>query len=58
MANETEQDEMTIDEMIKGEKLQQILEAALLAAGQPLSLVKLAGLFGDLADTQAFVLLQ
>lgn len=33
--------------MIKGEQLQQILEAALLAAGEPLSLAQLAALFGD-----------
>ncbi|MBT8076534.1 MAG: SMC-Scp complex subunit ScpB [Gammaproteobacteria bacterium] len=33
--------------MIKGQQLQQILEAALLAAGQPLSPVQLAALFSD-----------
>ena len=33
--------------MIKGEQLQQILEAALLAAGQPLSQVQLSALFSD-----------
>ena len=33
--------------MVKGEQLQQILEAALLAAGQPLSQVQLAALFND-----------
>ena len=33
--------------MIKGEQLQQILEAALLAAGEPLSLAQLAALFVD-----------
>jgi len=33
--------------MVKGEQLQQILEAALLAAGQPLSQVQLAALFSD-----------
>jgi segregation and condensation protein B len=33
--------------MIQGEQLQQILEAALLAAGQPLSQVQLAALFSD-----------
>ena len=38
---------MTIDTIIKGEQLQQILEAALLAAGQPLSPVQLAALFND-----------
>jgi len=38
---------MTIDSIIKGEQLQQILEAALLAAGQPLSPVQLAALFND-----------
>ncbi len=43
----TEQDDMTIDQIIKGERLQQILEAALLAAGQPLSPVQLGTLFSD-----------
>lgn len=43
----TEQEDMTIDSIIKGEQLQQILEAALLAAGQPLSPVQLAALFND-----------
>mgnify|MGYP001821236125 CR=1 FL=1 len=43
----TEQDDMTIDSMIKGEQLQQIVEAALLASGQPLSLAQLAALFTD-----------
>ena len=43
----TEQDDMTIDQIIKGEQLQQILEAALLAAGQPLSPVQLGTLFSD-----------
>jgi len=38
---------MTIDSIIKGEQLKQILEAALLAAGQPLSPVQLAALFND-----------
>ena len=33
--------------MIQGEQLQQILEAALLAAGQPLSSAQLAALFND-----------
>ncbi len=43
----TEQEDMTIDSIIKGEPLQQILEAVLLAAGQPLSTAKLAALFND-----------
>jgi segregation and condensation protein B len=43
----TEQNEMTTSSMIKGEQLQQILEAALLAAGQPLSPIQLAALFSD-----------
>ena len=43
----TEQEEMTIDTIIQGEQLQQILEAALLAAGQPLSMAQLAALFND-----------
>jgi segregation and condensation protein B len=38
---------MTIEQMIKGEQLQRILEAALLAAGEPLSLAQLASLFTD-----------
>ena len=38
---------MTIDSIIKGEQLQKILEAILLAAGQPLSTAKLAALFTD-----------
>lgn len=38
---------MTTESIIKGEQLQQILEAALLAAGQPLSPVQLAALFND-----------
>lgn len=38
---------MTIDQMIQGEQLQNILEAALLAAGQPLSPAQLAALFSD-----------
>jgi len=42
-----EQEDMTIDSIIKGEQLQQILEAILLAAGQPLSAAKLAALFTD-----------
>ena len=43
----TEQEDMTIDSIIKGEQLQQILEAILLAAGQPLSTAQLAALFND-----------
>jgi len=43
----TEQDDMTINSMIKGEQLQQILEAALLAAGQPLTPAQLSALFSD-----------
>jgi segregation and condensation protein B len=43
----TEQNNMTTTSMVKGEQLQQILEAALLAAGQPLSQVQLAALFSD-----------
>ena len=43
----TEQDDMTIDQIIQGEQLQNILEAALLAAGQPLSPTQLAALFSD-----------
>ena len=42
----TEQNEMTTS-VIKGEQLKQILEAALLAAGQPLSPIQLAALFSD-----------
>ena len=42
-----EQEDMTIDSIIKGEQLQKILEAILLAAGQPLSTAKLAALFTD-----------
>jgi segregation and condensation protein B len=42
----TDKKEMT-QSMIKGQQLQQILEAALLAAGQPLSPVQLAALFSD-----------
>ena len=42
----TEQDDMTTS-MIKGKQLQQILEAALLAAGQPLSPAQLGALFSD-----------
>jgi len=43
----TEQDDMNIASMIKGDQLQRILEAALLAAGQPLSPVQLAELFNQ-----------
>src|SRR5210317_1932315 len=43
----TESSDMTESSMIQGEQLQQILEAALLAAGQPLSQVQLAALFSD-----------
>ena len=43
----TEPSDMTEQSMIQGEQLQQILEAALLAAGQPLSQVQLAALFSD-----------
>ena len=43
----TEQDDMTIDQIIQGEQLQNILEAALLAAGQPLSPAQLAAIFSD-----------
>ena len=42
----TEQKDTT-DSMITGKQLQLILEAALLAAGQPLSQVQLAALFSD-----------
>jgi segregation and condensation protein B len=42
----TEQNDMTTP-VIRGERLQQILEAALLAAGQPLSPIQLAALFSD-----------
>lgn len=38
---------MTKTSMIKGERLQQILEAALLAAGQPLTSIQLAALFNE-----------
>ena len=43
----TEQNETISASMITGNQLQLILEAALLAAGQPLSLVQLAELFSD-----------
>ena len=42
-----ELDDMNIASMIKGEQLQQIVEAALLAAGEPLSTSQLAALFTD-----------
>jgi segregation and condensation protein B len=42
-----EKDDMTADSIIQGEQLQKILEAALLAAGQPLSQVQLAALFDE-----------
>ena len=43
----TEQEDMTPESIITGEQLQPILEAALLAAGQPLSITQLAALFTD-----------
>lgn len=43
----TEQEEMMTDSIIQGEQLQQVLEAAMLAAGQPLSMAQLAALFTD-----------
>jgi segregation and condensation protein B len=44
----TQQDKKTaVTSMIQGEQLKQILEAALLAAGQPLSHPQLAALFSD-----------
>jgi segregation and condensation protein B len=43
----TENDDMTIESIIKGDQLLRILEAALLAAGQPLSPVQLAELFSE-----------
>jgi segregation and condensation protein B len=43
----TEQDDMTINSIIKGEQLKQILEAALLAAGEPLSPAQLGALLSD-----------
>jgi segregation and condensation protein B len=42
-----EQNEKAITPMVKGEHLKQILEAALLAAGQPLSYAQLGALFSD-----------
>jgi len=43
----TESEDMQADSIIKGEKLERILEAMLLAAGQPLSNAQLASLFTD-----------
>lgn len=43
----TGQNDVTTTAMIKGVQLKQILEAALLAAGQPLSHAQLAALFSD-----------
>jgi segregation and condensation protein B len=43
----TEQNDMTASSMIQGEQLKQILEAALLAAGQPLSHAQLSALFSE-----------
>lgn len=43
----TEHEDMTIESIIQGEQLQRILEAALLAAGQPLSTTQLSALFSD-----------
>ena len=43
----TEMSDMATTTMVTGEQLQQILEAALLASGQPLSPVQLAALFND-----------
>jgi segregation and condensation protein B len=43
----TEHNDMTTTSMIQGEQLKQILEAALLAAGQPLSHAQLSALFSD-----------
>ena len=42
-----EQEDMTVENIIQGEQLRRILEAALLASGQPLSLARLAALFTD-----------
>lgn len=47
MSEITEQNDMTADSIIQGEQLVQILEAALLAAGQPLSNAQLGALFTD-----------
>ena len=43
----TENEDMQADSIIKGEQLERILEAILLAAGQPLSHAQLASLFND-----------
>lgn len=43
----TEKEDMQADSIIKGEQLERILEAILLAAGQPLSHAQLASLFND-----------
>lgn len=43
----SEQNDKDTTSMIQGEQLKLILEAALLAAGQPLSLAQLGGLFSD-----------
>jgi len=43
----TDQNDMTMTSMIQGKQLKQILEAALLAAGQPLSHAQLGALFSD-----------
>lgn len=43
----TEKEDMQPDSIIKGEKLERILEAVLLAAGQPLSHAQLASVFND-----------
>jgi len=43
----TEKQDMQADTIIKGEKLERILEAVLLAAGQPLSNAQLASVFND-----------
>jgi segregation and condensation protein B len=43
----TENEDMQADSIIKGEQLERILEAILLAAGQPLSNAQLASLFND-----------
>ena len=43
----SEQNKTTMNAMVEGEQLKQILEAALLAAGEPLSHVQLAALFSD-----------
>jgi len=43
----TENEDMQADSIIKGERLERILEAVLLAAGQPLSHAQLVSLFND-----------